>query len=158
MDVADETEDLKQQLEDYKAGAAPEMRALVTWDKDLVFTGRTQRGETIDFDGRVEWGCMPTESLLLSIGACLAIDVVSFVTKMRAEITGFKMEIRGSRNPRPPQYFTAVDLMITVTGKNITDNKMKRAISLSKEKYCSVYHTLRPDLKHTVSYEIVSED
>jgi uncharacterized OsmC-like protein len=153
--VAEESGKLDKSLKDYKQNVDAGLRATLNLERDLVFTGRTARGETIDFDAAVEWGCMPTESLLLSIAACLAIDVVAFVRKMRAEVTDFKVEATATRNTEPPQYFKAVDLFIRITGRNIDQRKMDRAIALSKEKYCSVYHTLRPDLEHTVRYEIV---
>lgn len=156
--MAGETENLEQSLKDYKSSAAPEMKAQLMLDKDLIFAARTARGYVIDFDAKVEWGCMPTESLLLSAAGCLAIDVVSFVRKMKAEITDFKIDATGVRNPLPPQYFKAMKFNIKIKGKGITQKKMDRAIALSKEKYCSVYHTLRPDMIHEVAYEIISED
>jgi putative redox protein len=141
-------------LEGYKSKIRPVNTATLTWDKDLIFLGRTPRGFELDFDAEAQWGGIPTESLLLSIAGCLAIDVVSFVTKMKAKITKFKIDIAGERNPTPPQYYTKVEMLIRITGENITPKKLDRAISLSQEKYCSVYHSLRKDLKVEVRYEI----
>jgi putative redox protein len=156
--VSGETEKLTRFLGEYKTKVAPEMKMRLEWEKDLIFAARTSTGYVFDFDAKVEWGCMPTESMLASIGSCLAIDVVSFVTKMRGEITDFKMDMTAKRNPVPPQYFKEVDLLITVKGRNLDQRKMDRAVNLSKEKYCSVYHTLRQDLKHTVRYKIIDEE
>jgi putative redox protein len=153
----EETERLEESLEGYKEKVAPVNKLTLELDKDLIFAARTQRGYVIDFDAKVEWGCMPTESLLASVAGCLAIDMVSFLRKMRAEISDFRMEVTGERNPTPPQYYKAIDLMIHIKGKGITEKKMERAIALSKDKYCSVYHTLRKDLKHNVRYEITEE-
>jgi putative redox protein len=153
-----ESDSLEQSLEGYKGNVNPLNKLTVELDKDLIFLARTQRGYEIDFDAKVEWGCMPTEALLAGVAGCLAIDVVSFLRKMRAEITGFRVDVTGERNPTPPQYYKAIDLMIYIKGKGITENKMERAISLSKEKYCSVYHTLRKDLRHEVRYEITNEE
>lgn len=153
-----ESDSLEQSLEGYKGNVAPVNKLTLELDKDLIFLARTQRGYEIDFDAKVEWGCMPTEALLAGVAGCLAIDVVSFLRKMRAEITGFRVEVTGERNPTPPQYYKGIDLMIYIKGKGITENKMERAISLSKEKYCSVYHTLRKDLRHEVRYEITNEE
>jgi putative redox protein len=154
----EETEKLDKSLTGYKVNVPIETRTFLNLDKELIFVGRSAQGETIDFDARKEWGCVPTDSLLLSLAACLAIDVVSFLRKMKAEISEFKIETTGTRNPTPPQYFMAVENLIKIKGRNIDDRKMKRAISLSKEKYCSVYHTLRKDLEYTVKYEIQSEE
>ena len=151
---AEEKVELDENLEGYKGKINPVNKASLTWDKDLIFLGRTPRGFELDFDAEAQWGCIPTESLLLSIAGCLAIDVVSFVTKMKAKITKFKVDIVGERNPTPPQYYTKVDMVLHISGENITPKKLDRAISLSQEKYCSVYHSLRKDLKVDVSYVI----
>jgi len=146
--------DLEENLEAYKGKIKPINKASLTWDKDLIFLGRTPRGFELDFDAEAQWGCIPTESLLLSVAGCLAIDVVSFVTKMKATITKFKIDIAGERNPTPPQYYTKIDMVLHIAGENITPKKLDRAISLSQEKYCSVYHSLRKDLQVNVTYAI----
>ena len=71
------------EIGDYKARVIPEMRATLEWQRDLLFTATTRRGYDIDFDAEVQWGCMPTEGLLLSLAGCIAIDVVSILRKMR---------------------------------------------------------------------------
>ena len=154
MAAEEKTEIEAGELEGYKKKINPVNTASLTWDKDLIFLGRTPRGFELDFDAEAQWGCIPTESLLLSIAGCLAIDVVSFVTKMKAKISKFRIDIAGERNPTPPQYYTKVDLKLTIAGENITPKKLDRAISLSQEKYCSVYHSLRKDLKVNVTYTI----
>ncbi len=148
---------LEEGLEGYKGKINPVNKATLTWDRDLIFLGRTPRGFELDFDAEAQWGCIPTESLLLSIAGCLAIDVVSFITKMKSKISKFRIDIAGERNPTPPQYYTKVDMLLTIAGENITSKKLDRAISLSQEKYCSVYHSLRKDLKVNVTYTIEEE-
>ncbi len=152
--MPEEKDELKEQLGDYKSAVAEDIKLTVELDRDLIFVGRTNRSYEIDFDAQVEWGCMPTEGLLASAAGCMAIDVVSFLRKMRCEIKDFKIEAMGHRNPTPPQYFTGMDLHIKVTGSGITEKKMERAVSLSKDKYCSVYHSLRPDIEHEVTWEV----
>ncbi len=149
-----EIETLEEELKGYKEKVMTTTKGWIEWDKELIFVGRTQRGYEIDFDAKVEWGCMPTESLLLSLGGCLSIDMVSFLTKMRCEIKKFKVDLEGDRNPTPPQYYKEIRMTVHLWGNNITDKKVQRAISLSQEKYCSVYHSLRKDLKVTVDYQI----
>ncbi len=155
--MQDKSADLKGELQDYKKTVSPTMRAMLDWDKDLVFTGRTSTGYAIEFDARVEWGCMPTEALLISLAACLAIDVVSFLKKMRCKISSYRMEINAERNPTPPQYFKAVDMKLIIKGAGLEDRKVERAVNLSQEKYCSVRHSLRPDLKVNVAWELEEE-
>jgi len=90
----------------------------------------------------------------MSLAACLAIDVVAFLKKMKADITSLRIDYSGERNPVPPQYYKAVDLKITISGTNITPKKMDRVIALSQDKYCSVRHSLRSDLEVKIHYEI----
>lgn len=145
---------LEESLGGYKEKIIPVNKGSVTWDKELIFKGRTQRGEELDFDAHLQWGCSPTESLLLSVAGCLAIDCVSFLQKMKAVITKFKVDIAGERKPTPPQYYTKMVMVIHISGENITPKKMDKVIALSQEKYCSVYHSLRKDLEVKVSYII----
>jgi putative redox protein len=147
-------EGLEVSLKGYKEKVAPATKGTLTWDKELIFVGRTQRGYEIDYDAEIQWGCAPTESLLMSLAGCLAIDAVSFLKKMKADISMFKIDITGERNPTPPQYYKSVELVIHVSGENITPMKMDRVIALSQEKYCSVRHTLRKDLEVKIRYEI----
>ena len=141
----------------YKENVVNASRGILTWEKDLVFTARI-RGNSIDFDADAKEGCIPTDSLLMSLPGCLAIDVVLFLKKMKAEIKSFDIETVGERNPVPPKYFKAVHMKIRIAGKGITPKKLDRAISLSREKYCSVYHSFRKDLDVKISYTIDESD
>ncbi len=144
--TTDEKDDLKAELLGYKAKITPSTSATVTWTRDLVFTGSTPQGYELDFDADAQWGCKPTEALLLSLGGCMAIDIVSILRKMRMNISMFRIDMRGERNPDPPQYFRAVEMTLHLSGKNLDSRRIDRAIALSREKYCSVYNSLRPDL------------
>ncbi len=152
-----EIEKLDESLTGYKEKIPPFNKGTLTWEKELIFHGRTQRGEEIDYDAAFQWGCSPTETLLMSVAGCLAIDVVSFVQKMRATVTKFWIDYSGERNLTPPQYYKSMELIIHIEGQDITPKKMDRAISLSQEKYCSVYHSLRKDIKVAVKYLINEE-
>lgn len=143
---------LSESLKGYKEKITPFIKSTLTWDKDLIFHGRTQEGYEIDFDAHVQWGCKPTDALLLSLAGCMGIDTVMFLQKMRAALTSFKIDIIAERNPTPPQYFTAVEIILHIAGKDLNPKKVQRAVSLSQEKYCSVYNSLREDLDVTVKY------
>ncbi len=140
------------ELEGYKAKIAPTTRATLAWERDLVFTGQTAQGYEIAFDAALQEGCSPTESLLLSLAGCMGIDMVSFLRKMRCQIASYRVDLAGQRNPTPPQRYTAIEMRIAVTGSGLTQRKLARAVSLSQEKYCSVYHSLRPDLAVNVTF------
>jgi putative redox protein len=144
--ATDEKDELKEELQGYKAKITPVTKATLTWSRDLVFSGTTPQGYELDFDADAQWGCKPTEALLLSLGGCMAIDIVSILKKMRMDISRFRIEIVGERNPDPPQYFKAVEMTLHLAGRNPDPRRIEHAIALSREKYCSVYNSLRPDL------------
>ena len=141
-------------LDGYKEQILPVNKSRLTLQRDLYFLGMTQRGYEVEFDVKYEEGCSPTETLLLSIAGCLSIDIVHILRKMRCEISQYEMEAEGARNLTPPQSYESVDLKFTISGEGITPKKIDRAIALSKDKYCSVYHSLRGDIDVNVTYEI----
>lgn len=147
------TTGLEESLKGYKENVLNTSKGILTWEKDLVFTARI-RGYAIDYDANAKEGCIPTDTLLMSLPGCLAIDVVLFLQKMKVEIKTFEIETTGERNPVPPKYFKAVHMKIRIAGKGITPKKLDRAISLSQAKYCSVHHSLRKDMDIKVSYII----
>ncbi len=145
-------------LRGYKEKINPSVKVSLTWDKDLIFTGRTQEGYEMEFDAHVQWGCKPTDSLLLSLAGCMGIDMVMFLQKMRMDLSKFRIEMVGKRNPSPPQYFKSVDMVIHMAGDNLNPGKIDRAVSLSREKYCSVYNSLRGDIDLNVRYVLEERD
>jgi putative redox protein len=152
MSEEKEVKELDESLDEYKSKIQQVNKATLTWDKDLIFVGRTNRGYEVEYDAAQQWGCSPTETLLLSVAGCMGIDMVSFLQKMKVEIKSYKMDIIGERNPTPPQYYTSMEMVISIKGSGLTPKKLERAISLSHEKYCSVYHSLRKDMKMKVDY------
>jgi putative redox protein len=156
MSQAEDKKDQEIQLElgGYKEEILPVNKSRLTWQRDLYFLGTTQRGYEVEFDVKYEEGCSPTETFLLSVAGCISIDVVHILKKMRCEIANYEMTAEGRRRLAPPQYYESIDLMIHISGKGITPAKIDRAIDLSLNKYCSVYHSLRKDLAVNVTYEI----
>lgn len=144
--------DLNESLSGYKHSISTQVKTNIVWQRDLIFTGSTPQGYEIEFDANAQWGCKPTEALLLSLAGCMGIDIVTILTKMRIGLTSFRMEVAGERNPTPPQYYKAVEIVLHIAGKSLTANKVERAIALSRDKYCSVYNSLRPDLVLNVRY------
>jgi putative redox protein len=155
--AADEKDDLKEELQGYKAKITPSTKATLTWSRDLVFVGTTPQGYELEFDAEAQWGCKPTEALLMSLGGCMAIDIISILKKMRMDISRFRMDIAGVRNPDPPQFFRKVEMVLHLAGRNLDARRIDRAISLSREKYCSVYNSLRADLDLNISYNVDDE-
>jgi len=154
----DVVERLEESLKGYKEKINNINKGFLEWERDLIFTARTMRGYEIEFDPNLEWGCSPTESLLISAAGCMAIDVFYFLKKMKAEIKKFRIDFSGVRRTEPPQYYKSMEFIIQVEGDNITPQKLDRAISLSQEKYCSVYHSLRGDIDFSVKYRINGQE
>lgn len=154
----EEKQELAKSLKGYKEKVQAIEKATLQWDKELIFIGRTQRGYEIEFDANLQWGCKPTDALVLGLAGCTAIDVFMFLQKMHAELSGFKIDIVAERNPMPPQFYKSIEMVLNITGKNLDSKKVERAISLSHEKYCSVYHSLRKDMIVKVSYVIKEVD
>ena len=147
-------EKLEESLEGYKTKILEVNKGFLEWDKDLIFRVRTQMGYEIEYDANLQWGCAPTETLLTSVAGCMAIDVFYFLKKMKADIKDFRIDFTGIRKPDPPQYYKTIELAINVSGTGITPKKIERAISLSQNKYCSVYNALRKDIEVKVTYTI----
>jgi putative redox protein len=145
---------LSQEMEGYKTKINPTTKATLTWSRDLIFSGSTPRGYDLDFDADAQWGCLPTEALLLSLGGCMAIDIVSILKKMRLELGKCRVELTGERNPDPPQYFKRIEMVLHLAGKGLDPRRIDRAIALSRQTYCSVYNSLRPDLELTIRCEM----
>lgn len=153
----DEKEKLIESLKGYKEKVPITEKATLEWDKELIFIGRTQRGYEIEFDANLQWGCKPTDALVLGLAGCTAIDVLMFLQKMHVELKSFKIDIHAERNPTPPQYYKVIEMTLNITGKNLDSKKIERAISLSHEKYCSVYHSLRKDMDVKINYLMKEE-
>ncbi len=153
-----ENNSLEESLQGYKEKIIPLTKSTLTWRKDLTFVGTTPQGYEIEFDANAQEGCKPTEALLLSLAGCMGIDIVMILQKMRVAVRGFSMDLTGERNQAPPQYFKAIDMVLHIAGKNLDSKKVDRAVSLSHDKYCSVYNSLRKDMDVNVRYVLEERD
>ncbi len=149
---------LDDSIKEYKSQIETVTKGTLTWDKELIFLARTQRGYEVDYDAHKQWGSSPTETLLLSLAGCIGIDCVTFLQKMRVDLKSFKVDISGRRRPEPPQYYTDIDITIHISGSNLNERKVQRAISLSQEKYCGVRHSLRDDINIKIDYILTEEN
>jgi putative redox protein len=152
-----EKETLESSLADYKEKISTVTKTTLRWDRELIFVGTTPQGYEIEFDAQAQWGCKPTEALLLSLAGCMGIDVM-MLAKMRVQLAGFKMDIVGERNPTPPQYFRSIEVIMHIAGENVDAQKVDRAVALSRDKYCSVYNSLRDDLVLNVRYVLEAKE
>jgi putative redox protein len=87
------------------------------------------------------------DALLLALAGCMAVDVLTILEKGRVPVESLEVEVEGDRPDRPPRRFTALRMEYRVRGPGVEHQaKLERAVALSRDTYCSVYHTLRPDL------------
>ncbi|MBT9431737.1 OsmC family protein [Candidatus Sodalis endolongispinus] len=115
------------------------MQARVKWVEGLSFIGESASGHQIIMDGNSgEKATSPMEMLLMSAGGCSAIDVVSILQKGRADVRDCEVKLTSTRREEAPRLFTHINLHFVVTGRDLTDKTVERAVALSAEKYCSV--------------------
>lgn len=130
----------------------PPIQLEMDWKEHLLFESATANGRRLSLDGDSRAALSPMETLLGSLVGCMAIDVVTILRKMRAEPRSLKVAARGARRDQPPRHFTEIHLKFVVGG-DAAPEKVERAIQLSFDKYCSVFHSLRSDLQ--VEHEVV---
>lgn len=124
------------------------------WVGGLRFeaAGRADVPVVVDGDGKA--GPTPTESLVIGLATCMGADVVDILTRMRVPFEGLAVRVEGDRRPEPPRRYTALRLIYEVEGvPEGADGKLQRAIDLSRDTYCSVLHSLRPDIDLSIRIE-----
>ncbi|MFW5952016.1 MAG: OsmC family protein [Gemmatimonadota bacterium] len=126
----------------------------VRWAEDQRFEANGKNGASQVVDGRAEVAPSPMEGLLISLAACMGVDVVEILKKSRVPLDGLVVRAEGDRHPEPPRRYTAVRLIYEVSGVPEGErSKLQRAVDLSRDRYCSVLHTLHPDLALSIRVE-----
>jgi putative redox protein len=115
----------------------------------LTFTARDGAHEWV-LDGRNEAGPSPVVALASALAGCMAIDIVLILTKSRFDVRSFSARLTGRRADTEPRRFVSIDLSISLD-TSAPAEQVDRAIALSREKYCSVWHSLRQDIELTTS-------
>lgn len=114
----------------------------------LQFRGLSEDGHTLvidpgsDHGGRDE-GPTPMETVLMALGACTGMDVISILRKKRQDVTRYEINLQGERAEDYPRVFTRITMEHVITGRNVSNQAVQRAVELSSEKYCSVFAMLR---------------
>ena len=123
------------------------------WQGDLRFRGTTGAVSLL-LDSAGEAGPTPVQALAFGLAGCMAIDIVHILKKGRLEPRSVRAHLEAARAPQDPKRLVSVHLHFMVGGGTPPD-KVERAIALSREKYCSVWHSLRPDIDFRTSFEVV---
>ncbi len=129
------------------------MIASVEWKQDMLFEGHTQSGHAIRFDSSAEHSAGPSamEAVLTALCACTSVDVVSILQKKREPVAGLTVSADAEQATTPPRVFTRIHLVYRIKGK-VTAAAAQHAVSLSKNKYCSVSQMLEKAVE--ISYSI----
>jgi putative redox protein len=132
-------------------------KAVVQLTGTDLFIGYSESGHsvTIDTDHIRSSAPSPMELLLLALGSCTGVDVVSILQKKRQSLTAYRVEIRGHRRADHPRSYKRMEVHHIVTGRNISERSVAQAIELSEQKYCSVAATLRPSAEIVSSFEVI---
>ena len=134
-------------------------KAVVHSAGDGLFVAITPSGhaQVLESSSERASAATPLELLLIALGACTAVDVVSILKKKREQVTDYRVEVRGARREEYPRAFTRMEVRHVVRGRNVSEKSVASAIELSETKYCSVAATLRPGVEIVTSYEIIED-
>src|SRR5512139_399506 len=132
--------------------AKPPIEVTLVWQDELKFQG-TSGQSTFTLDSKGVAGPSPMQSLLASLAGCMAIDVVMILQKGRHPLAGLEAKLVGQRAEEEPRRYTAITLHFVVTG-DVPAQAIERAIELSHDKYCSVWHSMRQDIDLKSTYEV----
>jgi putative redox protein len=132
--------------------AKPPTVVELVWEHDLVFAG-TSGDISIRLDSASKAGASPMQALAFALVGCMAMDVVHVLKKGRHDLRGLRADLSAQRAPDDPRRFTAMTLKYTVTG-HVAEDQVARAIQLSRDKYCSVWHSLRQDITFDVTFTV----
>jgi len=136
------------------ADVVPPMNVTLEWDSELQFTGLAGKHE-VGIDGSTYTAPSPMQMLAFSLVGCMAVDLVHILKRGRHELNALQARFTGERAQVDPKRFTKITLHFTLD-TNAPADQIQRAIDLSHEKYCSVWHSLRQDIEFTASFTIAS--
>ncbi|WP_114417464.1 OsmC family protein [Marinospirillum perlucidum] len=136
------------------------MQAKIKWTEGVQFVAESGSGHAVVVEGPPEkggnnTGARPMELLLMGLGSCSSFDVVTILQKARQEVTDCQAEVTAERVDEVPATFSKIHLHFVVTGKQLKEKQVAKAVSLSADKYCSASIMLaRAGVEITHSYEL----
>ena len=135
------------------------MQTDLKWAGGAAFIGSSPAGHKVVIDGPPEGGGRdlgprPMEMILLGLGACTGYDIVSILKKARQDVTGIEISVDGKRADAVPSVFTDINIHFHITGHNVSEKQVDRAIHLSAEKYCSASIMLGKAVNITHTFEV----
>lgn len=139
------------------------MQATVKWVDGRTFLGESGSGHTVIMDGPPDHGgrnigIRPMEMILLGVGGCSSFDVMDILQKGRNDIVHCMVELSAERVDAVPSVFSSIHLHFKVTGRNLKEKVVERAVKLSAEKYCSASIMLGKSVTISHDFEIIAVD
>jgi putative redox protein len=126
----------------------------LVWERDLVFSG-TSGNVGMTLDSASAAGPSPMQALAFGLAGCMAMDLVHILRKGRHELRGLRADLTGTRAEEDPRRFLEITLHYTING-DVAPEQVQRAIDLSHDKYCSVWHSMRQDVPFTITFAVGS--
>lgn len=138
------------------------MDATVKLDHGMTFIGQADSGFPVQLDtdpsvGGDDNGLRPMELVLIGLGGCTAMDVISILRKMREDVISFEVKLSADRQQEHPKVFTHITITYIVRGRNINEENLAKAIRLSTERYCPAQAMLAQAVAIEHNYEIIEE-
>ena len=137
------------------------MQATVKWVDGVMFLGESGSGHAVIMDGAPDqggrnMGARPMEMILIGLGGCASFDVMTMLQKGRQAVSDCSVELTAERVDAVPAVFSKIHLNFLVTGTDLKDSQVKRAVEFSAEKYCSASIMLEAagvEITHSYSVE-----
>ena len=124
----------------------------IVWERDLVFAGHSGEASIV-LDSAGQAGPSPVQALVFALAGCMGMDVVHILRKGRHDLRGLRVAIVAERAQEDPHRVTAVTIDFTVAGA-VPKEQVQRAIDLSHDKYCSVWHSMRQDIGFATRFSV----
>jgi len=134
------------------ADAKPPLLAELVWSGALRFDATSGANAAV-VDGDSKAGPSPMQYAAMGLAGCMAADVVDIIRKGRHPLRALRVSFTGTRAEIPPRRFLRISLQFTVEGA-VPPDAVDRAIALSREKYCSVWHSFRQDIELTTTFDV----
>jgi len=138
------------------------MDAKVIWNEGMRFTGSADSGFNVTLDadpgvGGADGGFRPLELLAIGLAGCTAMDVISILRRKKQDVTAFDVRVEAQQQAEHPHVFTAAKILYTVSGRNVDETAVRRAIELSTLTYCPAQAMLSKAFPMQLLYEIYDD-
>jgi putative redox protein len=139
------------------------MKSRIKFVENMQFVSTADSGHAVIMDappavGGRNTGAKPSELLLMGFGGCSGMDVMSILRKKKQDVTNFVMNVDGKIAAEHPRYFTDIHIEYVISGRNLSEDAVKRSVELSLEKFCTVGTTIAKAANITHSYKVIQED